>query len=88
VIIDIHGLRHAILSEGANKLKLFLKNVRRKKFWVLEPFKTVDWRSKIGDKKFFRSGFSSFFWKLYKNRMECFISLSDNVYSTKKMKTH
>jgi len=36
---------------------------RRKDFWVPEiALKAADWRSKIGDKKTFRS-FSSFFWK-------------------------
>jgi len=71
-ICSIHGPRHAILSEEANKLKLFLKKCRppwlgeEKNFYVLEALKTADWRLKIGDKKF-RSGFSSFIWKRYKN---------------------
>jgi len=70
-----HGM--LLQVSGANKLKLFLAPTmigRRKKFCVLEALKTTDWRSNIGDKKNFRSGFSLCI-GLYVDKMEVSIFL-------------
>jgi len=62
VIKRFHEPKHAISSEGANKLKLFLDQNyvahhgwATKKFWVLEALKTADWRLKILGQDFLHS---------------------------------